>query len=63
MIVGGQAFSARDWFESCETVDELDNGVGVDNEEQGMPILVCTDRWNRGATCGRGSGTSTDATP
>ncbi len=42
MIVGGQGFRAMDWFDSCETVDELDNGVGVDNEEEGMPILVCS---------------------
>ena len=42
VVVGGQAVRARDWFDSCRAVDELDNGVGVDNEEQGMPILVCT---------------------
>jgi hypothetical protein len=29
-------------FESCEEVDRLDNGVDVDNEEQGRPITVCT---------------------
>ncbi|MBM7505898.1 glycosyltransferase family 39 protein [Agromyces aurantiacus] len=29
-------------FESCEVVDRLDNGVGVDNEEQGAPVSVCT---------------------
>jgi hypothetical protein len=29
-------------FESCETVDRLDNGLGVENEEQGRPITVCT---------------------
>lgn len=42
VIVGGQGFRAMDWFDSCETVDELGNGVGVDNEEEGMPILVCS---------------------
>ena len=54
VIVGGQSFSARDWFDSCEEVAELDNAVGVDNEEQGMPILVCSgpiepwgDLWER----------------
>ena len=54
LIVGGQGFRAKDWFDSCEAVDELDNGVGVDNEEQGMPVLVCTgpiepwsDLWER----------------
>ena len=26
---------------SCAVVARLDDGVGVDNEEQGMPIAVC----------------------
>ena len=43
VVVGGQGFGAPDLFASCETVGELDNGVGVDNEEEGMPIVVCTD--------------------
>jgi 4-amino-4-deoxy-L-arabinose transferase-like glycosyltransferase len=30
-----------DLFESCATVARLDNGVGVHNEEQGRPVLVC----------------------
>lgn len=42
VVVGGQAVRAQEWFDSCRTVGELDNGVGVDNEEQGMPILVCS---------------------
>ena len=29
-------------FESCEMRGELDNGLGVDNEEQGEQITVCT---------------------
>ena len=28
-------------FESCRTAGHLDNGVGIDNEEQGHPIFVC----------------------
>ncbi|BCJ36857.1 hypothetical protein Athai_43600 [Actinocatenispora thailandica] len=31
-------------FGHCEVRDRLDNGVGVDNEEQGRPILYCTGR-------------------
>lgn len=31
----------RAGFASCETVGHLDNGVGIDNEEQGLPIRVC----------------------
>jgi hypothetical protein len=38
---------ARTRFASCATVGHLDNGVGVDNEEQGLPIRVC--RGPRGA--------------
>jgi 4-amino-4-deoxy-L-arabinose transferase-like glycosyltransferase len=35
----GEYLAAR--FASCEAVGRLDNGVGIDNEEQGLPILVC----------------------
>jgi 4-amino-4-deoxy-L-arabinose transferase-like glycosyltransferase len=30
-----------EFFDSCKDVGTLDNGVGVDNEEQGRPITVC----------------------
>lgn len=43
VLVGGQADDTARWFGSCRTVDELDNGVGVQNEEQGQPIMVCQD--------------------
>ncbi|MTD15791.1 hypothetical protein GIS00_17795 [Nakamurella sp. YIM 132087] len=29
---------------ACRTAGTLDNGVGVDNEEQGAPIVLCTGR-------------------
>jgi hypothetical protein len=29
------------WFERCEQVATVDNGLGVENEVQGTPILVC----------------------
>jgi hypothetical protein len=41
LIVGGQAEGSEEWFDSCELAGKLDNGVGVDNEEEGMPLLVC----------------------
>ncbi|GAA2117209.1 glycosyltransferase family 39 protein [Nocardioides bigeumensis] len=41
VMVGFQYAAVRDLFGSCEIVDELDNGVGVDNEEQGAPVAVC----------------------
>jgi hypothetical protein len=34
----------------CVVVDHLDNGVGIDNEEQGIPVRVCrapVDGWAR----------------
>lgn len=33
----------RELFASCEVVDHLDNGLGVDNEEQGVEVAVCRD--------------------
>ena len=49
VVVGGQASALGTGSTPASTVDELDNAVGVDNEEQGMPILVCTgpiEPWN-----------------
>ena len=28
-------------FATCTVVDQLDSGVGVDNEEEGQPIAIC----------------------
>jgi hypothetical protein len=41
VVVGGQYDQARRLFARCQVVDHLDNGVGVDNEEQGEPVAVC----------------------
>lgn len=43
VIVGGQVNGVGRRFASCERVGRLDNGVGVDNEEQGQPIAVCRE--------------------
>ncbi|MGL5909346.1 MAG: glycosyltransferase family 39 protein [Phycicoccus sp.] len=43
VFVGGRLDEARPLFGSCEAVAALDNGVGVDTEEQGMPVAVCRD--------------------
>lgn len=32
------------WFAACELAARIDNGVGVDNEEQGAPVHVCRER-------------------
>lgn len=42
LLVGGQVDSARRLFHDCRIVGRLDNGVDVDNEEQGQPIALCT---------------------
>ncbi|GAB3447650.1 glycosyltransferase family 39 protein [Phycicoccus ginsengisoli] len=42
LVVGYQLQSVRDLFASCQVLDRLDNGVGVDTEEQGAPVAVCT---------------------
>ncbi len=41
VVVGGQLDIARAEFRSCSVGQRLDNGVGVDNEEQGEPVAVC----------------------
>ncbi|HEX7744546.1 MAG TPA: glycosyltransferase family 39 protein [Micromonosporaceae bacterium] len=43
IIVGGQLRTARAHFASCMPAGRLDNGLGVDNEEQGEPIAICRD--------------------
>ncbi|MWC00012.1 hypothetical protein GB864_15800 [Agromyces sp. MMS17-SY077] len=42
VFVGGIGPIIRGSFETCTEVDRLDDGVDVDNEEQGLPITVCT---------------------
>ncbi len=41
VVVGGQYADVRRLFEHCDVRARLDNGVGVDNEEQGQPVAVC----------------------
>ena len=43
VFVGGQLERARHYFASCEDRSRLDNGVDVENEEQGQPVAVCTE--------------------
>jgi len=42
IVVGAEYDWTRQFFESCRVRGRLDNGVAVANEEQGMPIGVCT---------------------
>lgn len=41
LLVGGQTERAAHLFESCRVLATLDNGFGVDNEEQGVPVALC----------------------
>lgn len=41
VMVGGQYHRIEPYFDECKVVAQLDNGLGVDNEEQGEPIAVC----------------------
>jgi hypothetical protein len=34
----------RRWFGSVTEAARIDNGVGLDNDEQGSPVWVATDR-------------------
>ena len=42
VVVGGQLAAVADLFDECRVIDALDNGAAVDNEEQGVPVAVCT---------------------
>jgi 4-amino-4-deoxy-L-arabinose transferase-like glycosyltransferase len=42
VIVGAQFEGARRVFQHCRIAGHLDDEVGMDNEEQGQPIGVCT---------------------
>jgi hypothetical protein len=41
VVVGGQYPEVRRRFDRCAVRARLDNGVGVDTEEQGQPVAVC----------------------
>ena len=41
VFVGGQYDFAEHFFQACTVRSRLDNGVAVDNEEQGQPVAVC----------------------
>ncbi|UYM07162.1 glycosyltransferase family 39 protein [Solicola gregarius] len=43
VVVGTSPDELRTVFGSCAVVDWLDNGLGVDNQEQGAPISICRD--------------------
>ncbi|KRF17645.1 hypothetical protein ASG90_04565 [Nocardioides sp. Soil797] len=42
VMVGAQLDRVVALFETCEVITRLDNGVGVENEEQGEPVAICS---------------------
>jgi hypothetical protein len=44
LLVGIDPDGVGSRFGACTVAARLDNGVGVDNEEQGRPVAVCRDR-------------------
>lgn len=40
-ILLGMDYAARTYFDSCQVATRFDNGVGIDNEEQGRAVWVC----------------------
>ena len=48
LLVGfNGAFDAAPYFEQCRTLATVNNGVGLNNNEQGLPVMLCrpTARW------------------
>ena len=43
VVVGDQLAALESSFASCEVVTRLDAGLGVESEEQGVPVAVCRD--------------------
>lgn len=41
LLIGGQFHRATTLFKLCTVLATLDNGLGVDNEKQGMPVALC----------------------
>jgi Dolichyl-phosphate-mannose-protein mannosyltransferase len=42
LVIGyNRATDAAPYFTRCRTLATVDNGVGLDNDEQGLPLLLC----------------------
>lgn len=44
IVVGYDRVQLEQWFGSVEEAARIDNGVGLDNDEQGTSVWVCRDR-------------------
>lgn len=41
LLVGGQLPAVKQFFAECTVVTELESGLEVDNEEEGVPVAIC----------------------
>jgi hypothetical protein len=44
IVVGIPEARVRQWFGQVELAARIDNGVGLDNDEQGAPVWLARDR-------------------
>ncbi len=44
IVIGHERATLEEWLGSCDEAARIDNGVGLDNDEQGTPVWVCRDR-------------------
>ena len=44
VVVGYDESRLREWFAAVDRASIVDNGVGLDNDEQGTPVWVCRQR-------------------
>lgn len=50
IVIGYDLDDLQGWFGSVEEAARVDNGVDLDNDEQGTPVWICRDRlepWSR----------------
>jgi hypothetical protein len=44
IVIGYPEHRVREWFGTVEIAARIDNGVGLDNDEQGAPVWIVRDR-------------------
>jgi hypothetical protein len=44
IVVGLPERQVREWFGDVELAARIDNGVGLDNDEQNAPVWIARDR-------------------
>ena len=44
IVIGYDRSRLEQWFGSVEEAARIDNGIGLDNDEQGTPVWICRDR-------------------